>query len=214
MGVLSNLTGAIFGDGGAKDAKKASRQAAAAEASRQQAISAGTTNVRNAFAKTYTPDFYEQFRRSIQNYYLPQIETQHQDASKNLLYALTRQGLGDSSVRGDQYGKLDARNTQARQDVVRRGESMVDQRKNEVARALESSVMQINASENPAAAAQMGAQNASLATYSPDYQPLGQVFVDLTNALAQQSILVDRGENRYQTPSWMSWATSSGRQRT
>jgi hypothetical protein len=203
----------IFGDGGAKDAKKASKKAAQEAEARKRAISQGTTQVKSAFAQAFTPAWYEQLRAAHDQYYFPQVETQYKDAQKQTLFGLARQGLMDSSVRGDWFGKLQSRYGQAKQDVVRRGEALVGQRKGEVGRAMETSLMQLNAAEDPLAAASIGAQNAKLNAYTPDYQPLGQVFTDLTNAIATQRQMEDQGNNRYATPSWLSWASSSGKTR-
>lgn len=210
MGLMSS----IFGDGGAKDAKKAARRAEAAAEARKRAIAEGTRRVRTSFESTFTPGWYEALRQAYQRYYMPQVETQYKDAQKQAMFGLQRQGLRQSSVRGDWFGQLQSRYGQAKQDVVRRGETMVGQRKSDVGRALENSILQINAAEDPLAAAQIGAENAKLNAYTPDYQPLGQVFTDLTNAIATQRMYEDQGNNRYATPSWLNWASSSGRSRT
>lgn len=209
MGLLSS----IFGDGGAGEAKKQRRKAEREARERKAAIESGTARVRGAFDATYTDQFYEGLRRALESYYMPQVEDQYQDASKKALYGLTRNGLRQSSARASVDGRLQTRYNQAKQDVVRKGENLVGQRKNEVGRALEGAIMQINAAEDPIAAANISANNADLSTYSPEYAPLGQVFVDLTNGLAVQSQLSDRGQNRYGTPSWLNWASSSGRTR-
>lgn len=210
MGMFDFLTG---GDA-AKDAKKAARRAEAAAEERKKNIATGTSQVRTAFNNTYTDAFYEKLRSALLDYYMPQVETQYQDAQNQTLYGLDRRGLRESSVRGDAFGKLQTRYNTAKQDVVRRGETLVGQRKGDVGRALESSIMQINAAEDPISAAAIGAQNAKINTYQADYSPMGQVFTDLSSVFAQQRQLEDRGDNRYATPSWLSWASSSGKARS
>lgn len=203
----------FFGGDAAKEAKKSARRAEQAAEERKRNIAAGTARVRTAFNNVYTDQFYESLRKGLEAYYMPQVETQYQDAQRQSLYGLDRRGIRESSARADAFGQLQSRYNQAKQDVVRRGETLVGQRKGEVNRALESSIMQINAAEDPISAATIGAENARVNTYQADYSPLGQVFTDLTAALAMQRQLSDQGNNRYQTPSWLSWASSSGRER-
>lgn len=206
MGFLDGL----FGGDAEKEAKRARRTANREAREREAAITAGTAKVRGAFESTYTDDFYNGLRAALENYYLPQAETQFQDAQKDTVYGLTRQGLRQSSERGERFGDIQSRFDLAKQDIVRRGQGLVDNRKSEVGRALENAILQINAAEDPFSAAEIGANNSSLMTYAPEYQPLGQVFADLTNAFAEQSRADDRGTNRYNTPSWLGWMKSSG----
>lgn len=208
MGFLNSF----FGGGAEREARRARREAERIERERQNAIDLGTRQVRERFDQTFTDDFYNNLRASLENYYLPQINRQFEGANREALFAMTRTGNRNSSARAAAEGRIKGRFDTARQDVAAQGQGLVDQRRREVGGALESAIMQINAAENPLAAAELGANSARLQTFQPQFSPLGQVFTDLTSALATQSVLTDRGENRYSTPRWLNWATSSGRQ--
>ena len=101
----------------------------------------------------FQPSFYNDYRSSILNYYLPQEDEQYQNARSNLNYSLARAGQLRSGVAGMDVGKL------ANQDIINQGniQSQADTQTGALRTTIQqdeqSALNQLYATEDPTVAA-------------------------------------------------------------
>lgn len=136
MGLLGGIFGG--GDDPAKDAQDAEKK-------RQKDIKKGLVGIDQAFAG-YDPDFYGGVKTDAINYYLPQLQDQFQKAGSRMNFALTRQGLTDSSAADKNLTDLEAAFATGRADVTNKAlqqvqsvKANVQDQKNQITQALYSS---------------------------------------------------------------------------
>jgi hypothetical protein len=91
------------------------------ELQRQSKIAEGRSAVSDVFGQTFTPGFYDQQQQAFLDFQNPQLEDQYKDAGSELLFALTRTGLGQSSAMNKRQAKLADTYSQAGQDIVDEG---------------------------------------------------------------------------------------------
>jgi hypothetical protein len=175
------------------------RRAEQREAQRQRDIEIGTQRVRNTFANQFTPEYYNKIRQNFDDFYLPQMDRQYQDARQSLVYQLARSGLGDSSVRSNKYGELNEQMALAKQQMQVKGEDYIQQRKTDVQRAQANVLGQLQQSADAEGAARDAADAALTTSQVQGYDPLGQLFTDSTWGLATQAELERSNNARFNT---------------
>jgi len=186
-----------FLDGGAKEARRAAEQAALEERLREERIQRGTMGIRSLFAKQFTPDYYTGMEKAAINSGNAQLDAQYADSLAKLKFALARTGNLRSTARSSQEAKFGGRYDLARQQIAENARQLVNQRKGDVANAENVAVTQLRASADPITAAAQASNAIQANSYVPQYQPLGQIFTDLTATLATQADLERTGRNRY-----------------
>jgi hypothetical protein len=77
----------------------------AAEDRRQENITLGETNIKNAFSQ-FDDDFFGKRKQSYLDFATPQLDRQYQDQMRQLTAALARSGNLNSSLRGSLMGEL------------------------------------------------------------------------------------------------------------
>lgn len=131
----------------------------------------------------FDDDFWNQRRQAYEDYALPQITDQRDDATKQLTFALDRAGTLDSSIRSSKTADLQklydknilTMNDQA-QDYVNQGKTSVeDARANLIAT--------LNATGDAQGAANSAMARASTLAAAPNYSPLTNLFQDFTSTL-------------------------------
>lgn len=186
------------------------RRAEQREMQRQRDIELGTQRVRNTFANQFTPEYYEKIRKNFDDFYLPQMENQYQDARQGLVYQLARSGLSDSSVRSDKYGELNEQMALAKQQMQVKGEDYIQQRKMDVQRAQSNVLAQLQQSADAEGAARDAADAALTTSQVQGYDPLGQLFTDATWGLATQAELERSNNSRFNTGLFSNNSNKSG----
>lgn len=186
------------------------RRAEQREQQRQSDIEQGTLRVRDTFANQFTPDYYEKIRKNFDDFYLPQMENQYQDARQGLVYQLARSGLSDSSVRSDKYGELNEQMALAKQQMQVKGEDYIQQRKTDVQRAQTNVLGQLQQSADAEGAARDAADAALTTSQVQGYDPLGQLFTDATWGLATQAELERSNNSRFNTGLFSNNGSKSG----
>ena len=169
--------------------------AAEAEARRQLKVDAGLEEIEKVFSQ-YDQDFYDKSGEAYLDYYEPQLEDQFKDGLKELQYALARGGRFDSSTEvnkkadaAKEYGiqmnelasgAIDASN-KTRADVTAAKRDMTN-------------LNQVNA--NPDLAASLSRSQAGVLNQPPKFDPLLDVFGNITEGLAKREEIENRQKLR------------------
>ena len=177
------------GDGGAAAAAEAEEERQRKVLEQQDAI--------NAVFDTYDEDFYDQQRQNYLDYANPQIQEQFGDAMDELRFALARQGITRSSVAAERKAKA-----QKALDREQTASNLRAQKfSNDTQKAIESArgeVLQDAGSLADAdAAAALATTSAAANAAPPAYEPLYDIFRDVTKGLATQHDLEQRRSARY-----------------
>lgn len=175
--------------GASKSSGKASKQARADEAARQARIREGTSAIDSTFNNQFTPEFFDSRRTAYVDYAMPQLEQQHADARKELVYALTRAGQLDSSARAEKEAELARLFGVQKQKVADDALGFSNQAKTAVEDARGGLITMLNATGDSAGAANSALARASTLTQPQQFSPLTQLFADFTAGLGQQAAL-------------------------
>lgn len=159
--------------GGAKD--NSAQIARDAETKRQANINAGMGRIDETF-KPFNDEYFAKQGQSYNDYYLPQVQDQYNDARKNLTYSLARSGNLTSTSGAQQLGKLGEEYTKQR-GVIGEQALAEQQRQRGVMEGNRSNVVnQLYSSANPEAAAAAASAGATQLTAPPQYSALGDLF--------------------------------------
>ena len=191
---LTNFFNALLG-GGSNNSQPAYESAAEAEARRQAKVDAGLKRIEEVFGR-YDQDFYDRSQDAYLDYYEPQLEDKYKKGLQDLKYALARGGRFGSST---EVG----RKAQAAQDMgfqkqelasgaiqaADASEAAVNAAKKEM-----TNLNQINA--NPDLAASLSNQQAGVLNQPAKYDPLLDVFGNITEGLAKREEIENRRKIR------------------
>ena len=194
MSELSKFFNLLFGGGGS-GSQPAYESAAAAEAARQARVDAGLEEIEAVFDQ-YDQGFYDKSQDAYLDYYEPQLEDKYKKGLQDLKYALARGGRFGSST---EVG----RKAQAAQDMgfqkqelasgaiqaADASEAAVNAAKKEM-----TNLNQINA--NPDLAASLSNQQAGVLNQPAKYDPLLDVFGNITEGLAKREEIENRRKIR------------------
>lgn len=172
--------GGKSGDGEAKKARKEEKE-------RQARVRQGTARVGQIFGDQFTPEYFQQQGQNYINYATPQLTEQHQDAQKQLTYALARSGNMDSSARAELEGKLGQLYGINRQKVADDALSYGNKARSGVEDARTNLITMLNATGDAEGAANDAIRRATVLSQPATYSPLGQLFSDFTASLGQQA---------------------------
>lgn len=186
------------------------RRAEQRELDRQNDIEVGTKRVRQTFDSQFTPAYYDKIRGNFDEFYMPQMDRQYQDARQGLVYQLARSGLTDSSVRSDKFGELGEQMSLAKQNMQVKGEDYISQRKMDVQRSQANVLGQLQQSADAAGAARDAADSALTTSQAQGYEPLGQLFTDATWGLATQAELERSNNSKFTTGLFNNGSSKSG----
>lgn len=170
--------------GGAKGGDGGAGAAAAAEAKRQANITSGTKSINEQFAQ-FSPEFYNTQAQNYTAYAQPQLEQQFGEAKKNLIFALSRSGLLNSSTAAEKQRQLLEEKARYGTDVISRGKAYAQNNQAENERVRNNLISQLTATNDPEAAISGAARAAELANRPPPFDPVGQ-FVFNAAQLANQ----------------------------
>jgi hypothetical protein len=167
------------------------------EQRRRQAITAGTRRVQELFSEKYTPQYYDNLKKSATELYYPDQERQYQEAKRQIAGALGRSGMFGSKAAKRPAINLNAANDLAKTKIAQSINAQIAGRKQEVAGAEAAVQGQLQASADQNLAAAQATSQAAARYADPAWQPLGQLFTDITAGLATQADLERSGNNRY-----------------
>jgi hypothetical protein len=183
--------------GGGGGASREARLAREAEEKREARVRLGTGLIRKKFGETYDDEYYKNLEKTQAAQGQLELQPQFEQARRSLMAALTRSGMRHSSVQERKGADLTRQRGIADQMVASRALDTVQRRKQDVANAENIAISQLQGSADPAAAVATASTLAAANSAPPVWQPLGQVFTDVTAGLATQADLERRGMNRY-----------------
>lgn len=183
----------IFG-GGKKDnsAQQAAAQAAAREAERRARIQQGTQSIDAALAP-FNDEFFGGRQSAYSAYAMPQLETQFNDARKQLIFALSRGGLLQSSAGADRQRRLNEERAQYERQVQSQAAEFSNQGRRDVEQTRANLLSQLTATEDPAAAATAAAAQAQLLNAPPNFPALGNFLFNAATGLNDLNVATTGG---------------------
>jgi len=125
----------------------------------------------------FDDSFYNKFKQSILDYYMPQVEDQYAKAKDQTTYGLARAGTLQSSAATDETARLAKENTTNRATVASKADESAAALKQRVAQEKAKAVSTLYSTEDPDVAtnqALSAVKDVSVA--KADLSPLGQVF--------------------------------------
>lgn len=185
----------IFGDDPSKDYAK---EAARAEAERQERIKSGLADVNTAFAG-FAPSFYDERAKAYIDYALPQLATHYQGTRNKLLQNLASRGLLKSSAGQKQLSAFESRAQGAKQAIAETGRAQAS----ELQRAVEDKrnliIGQLYQSADPANARQAAITTAASFRQPSVFAPIANTFADLINSYYTNQFLDASKRSPYPT---------------
>lgn len=164
----------LFGGGGSSSSKIA-KQARADEDARQTRIRAGMGDIDSAFAG-FDDDYYSGRARAYTDYADPQIDRQHDEARRQLIFALSRSGNLDSSAANRDNANLERDTNEARVTAANTGLDLANRTRADVEGARSNLVAQLSATGDSSASSTAALREAQRIAQPAGYSPLGSLF--------------------------------------
>ena len=183
--------GSSEGDGGAADRR-------AAEEARQKRVRDSRGAVDTVFG-TYDDDFYDKRRQSYLDYANPQVQQDYEDAMGDLMAALAASGRTRSSQAAKRKAKGQELMDRAQADVNMKAEGHVGDLKSALAQTKQDMYNQASTLADVDATTNLAIGQFQAASKPPVYNPLTDMFADLTAGLATQADLERRNQARFNT---------------
>jgi len=149
--------------------------------SKAQIYYGGSTGPGTTTTGGFGDDFYNKFRQSILDYYLPQEDEQYANARTGLNYNLARAGSLNSSVAAMDVGKLSEQDTMNRAQIASQADTQTAGLRTQVQQDQQQALNQLYSTEDPSVAAntaQNMVANANLTV--PLLNPVGALFAPIT----------------------------------
>jgi len=128
-------------------------------------------------------DFYENYRKSLEGFYKPDIENQFAEARSQNLFDLARKGLLRSSVSADRAGDLVRDKANADTRVASEIEGQVTGLKGDVNSAKQKAYGLLTSTEDPTTAANTALTEVNaIQTRKPQFSALGDLFASALNS--------------------------------
>lgn len=183
--------GSSGGDGGAAERRKA-------EEARAQRVRDSRGAVDTVFG-TYDDDFYDKRRQSYLDYANPQVQQDYEDAMGELMGALASSGRTKSSLAAKRKAKGQELMDRAQADVNMKAEGHVGDLKSALAQTKQNMYDQASTLADVDATTNLAIGQFQAASKPPVYNPLTDMFADLTAGLATQADLERRNQARFNT---------------
>ncbi len=179
-----------------KSASIAAKQQAEREETRRKNIMAGTTSIDTALAP-----FNDEYFTGRQNAYvanaMPSLDQQFGDAQKQLVYALSRGGLLQSSEAANRQRQLNEERARYEREIQNSAASFANQGRTDVENTRSNLLSQLNATEDPSAAATAAANKAALLSAPPTFDALGNFVFNTATNLENLSNVSTRGRGLF-----------------
>lgn len=192
--------------GGAGDA---SAQARMAEEARQARVRAGTDTINQTFAKFDEP-YFQGITKASNDYYLPQVDQQYNEARNKLVLALGGRGILNSSEGAKQLAKANEDYNRKRTAYSDKGVNMANDYRGKVEQNRGELINQLSASADPAAAAASATSRADMLSAPPTFSPIGDLFSNLAQYGATGLMAERAGYPGFKTGLFSSGANSAG----
>lgn len=184
--------------GGKKDnsAKIAAEQQAKREAARRAAIMQGTQAIDTALAP-FDDDYFSQRQQAYVANAMPTLDQQYADAQKQLIYALSRGGLLQSSEAATRQRQLNEERARYERDIQNAAASFANQGRTDLENTRSNLLSQLNATEDPSAAATAAANKAALLNAPPTFDALGNFVFNTATNLENLSNVATKGKGLF-----------------
>jgi hypothetical protein len=172
------------GDGGAGDI---ARQQRADEVARQERIKAGMARINSIFDAQggFDDAYFAKQGKAYMDYATPQLERSYKRAKDNMIYALSRSGILQSSAAIDKNSELTGEFDQSRLDIANTAQNKSNEARQNVEGVRANIVNQLNATGDDAAAADAALRQArNLNMPQTNFSPLSNLFVNFTQGLS------------------------------
>lgn len=164
-----------------RDQETAAEQAAN---TKQGYITDETNNINNEFDSTFTPDFYNQYSKSLMDYWQPDIAQQYGDAQKTLNYQFADQQPGGGSAPAYALGRLKQADDTAELTANDNATAQAKQLQGSVEAQRSGLLGELNSSTNPQGVGATVAPAIGSIPTAPVYSPIGDIFSNLTGQFA------------------------------
>ena len=168
--------------------KTASRMAAQQrqdEMARQARIQSGMSEIDRIFGGSFTPEFYAKQRQAYMDYATPQLDRQYGQTKDDLVYALSRAGLLDSSAGQAENANLARAYDRNRIDLAGKAMDVENTARANVEGARSGLVSTLNATGDDANAAATALRQSQNLSMPQGYSPLSGLFADVSGAIAR-----------------------------
>jgi hypothetical protein len=169
-----------FSSGGAAD--DYAKEQRAAEQARQARIAFGKRQIDDQFSKFDEP-FYNKQSQAYLDYAAPQIDRQYNDANRGLVFALARQGIGQSTEGNRRFGNLLQDQQLAQQGMVDKSRDVATGARKSVEDTRSNLIADLYATADPAAAAKGALSRAQYLMQPQGFSPVGQLFSNVLDGL-------------------------------
>lgn len=168
--------------------KTASRMAAQQrqdELARQARIQSGMSEIDRVFGGSFTPEFYGKQRQAYLDYATPQLDQQYGQTKDQLVYALSRAGLLDSSAGQAENANLSRAYDRNRLDIAGKAMDVENTARSNVENARSNLVATLNATGDDANAAATALRQSQNLSMPQGYSPLTSLFADVSGAISR-----------------------------
>jgi hypothetical protein len=177
------------GDGGAAAAAQRQSQVAAQQAAQQAAdeqarqdrIKQGQGSIDSAFSG-FDQNFYDNRAKAYEDYANPQLDDKFQQSRRDLMYALARNNILDSSEAARATGQLEKDYNTQKQSIVDTGQGYANQARSQVESNRTDLVNELTSSADPNTVASQAQSRAGAVSANPTFSPLGAMFQNLAAA--------------------------------
>lgn len=140
--------------------------------------------------------FYDDFNQSILDYYMPEVESQFEDATSQNLFDLGRRGTLRSSLAADRAGELTEERALADAQVRTNAENQTAGLRKQISDAEQNAIAMLQATEDPTSAANSALTEVNaIQSQAPDFSPLGDLFT--ASALGYQRYVDAQRAQKY-----------------
>jgi hypothetical protein len=148
-------------------------------------------NIDTAFAP-FDDNYFAGIQSKYNDYALPQLQDQYNQAKNNIVFSLARKGNLNSSTAGDLYGELDRENATNLVGIEGAGKDYANQARSAVEANRKDITGQLNTTYDADSANNLALTAAkSLAVAKPSFSPLGQLFQNISAVAAQNRLASD-----------------------
>jgi hypothetical protein len=168
--------------------KTASRMAAqqrSDELARQSRIQSGMSEIDRIFSGQFNPEFYGKQRQAYLDFATPQLDRQYGDTKDQLVYALSRSGLLDSSAGQTENANLSRAYDRNRLEIAGKAMDTENAARASAENARSNLVTTLNATGDDAATAAAALRQSQNLSMPQGYSPLVGLFGDLSSSIAR-----------------------------
>lgn len=158
-------------------AANAATDARAAEDARQQRTTEAIGRVNDTFG-AFDQSFYDKRAQDFTDYATPEMNRQYGDARRDLVFALSRAGLTNSSVAATRLADLERDYGTRKQEVVDQARGYSQQARADVEQARSNLIGQAQATADSSVAANSALNEANRLRVAPSFSPIGMLFAN------------------------------------